>query len=169
LKHKHFFAATIVSLMTLGCKNGQWKKSSRDSERQVVGSIVEPKKLSEADANIGLTSSFEVDDKTGRLKQTLVLRLDYFPKNETSGTNLPACYGVFPAHFQLGFFSCSGQPENRQILNAGHLSQDCYTNPRFVRVQPSTPIVLLGCNRVAFFLHAFDPPMRIDTEQRESM
>jgi hypothetical protein len=160
-----FCALSLVG----GCKDGQWKKTDRESDGRDGGTVVEPKKVSEADATAALSTTFEVDEKTGRVKQSLVLRLDYFPKTETSGTNLPACYGAFPATFQLGYYSCVGEPEKNQVLNAGHLFQDCYTNPRFNRVQPSSPIVLPGCSRGVFALHSFDPPMRIDAEQRESM
>jgi len=161
-------AVLLVVFLLAGCKAGKWKKTDHEKDSR-AGAVVEPKKISEADATAGASSTFEIDEKTGRLKQSLVLRLDYFPKTETSGTNLPACFGIFAESFQLGFFSCAGRPETNQALNAAHLSQDCYTNPRFNRVQPSTPIVLPGCSRGTLVLHTFDPPMRIDAEQRESM
>ena len=162
-----FIAAAFVLLLFVGCKAGQWKKSERDADKK--GATFVPKRVADADATAASSTIFEIDEKTGRLKQSLVLRLDYFPKTETTGTNLPACYGAFPADYQLGFFSCSGQPDKSQTLNAGHLSQDCYTNPRFNRVQPLVPIVIAGCARGALVLHSFDPGLRVDVEQREAM
>ncbi len=169
LKLRLFIAAAVFSLPAFGCKAGQWKKSDRESDQKTAGAVVEPKRLSESSASAASGTIFEMDEKTGQIKQSLVLRLDYFPKTETSGTNLPACYGAFRPDFQLGYFSCVGQPDKSQILNAGHLSQDCYTNPRFNRIQPSTPIIMVGCPRGNLVLHSFDPTMRVDVEQREAM
>jgi hypothetical protein len=169
LKLRFFLVVSVLVLTLVGCKAGQWKKSDRENDQKTAGAIVEPKRLADADATAANATTFEMDEKTGRIKQSLVLRLDYFPKTETSGTNLPACYGAFRPDFQLGYFSCVGQPDKSVALNAGHLSQDCYTNPRFNRVQPSTPIVMVGCPRGNLVLHSFDPTLRVDVEQREAM
>lgn len=155
--------------MLAGCKAGNWQKSNKDSDRQAAGAMVEPRRSSTADASAGVATAFELDSKTGRPKQGLVLRLDYFPRSASSGTNLPACYGAFPADFELGVFMCESNRTQAQSLTAGHVAQDCYTNPRFERVLPGKPLALPGCERGIFVLHAFDPPIRIDIEQRETL
>lgn len=169
MKLRVFIAVVVFGLTFVGCKAGQWKKYDRENDQKAAGTVVEPKRVADANATAANATTFEIDEKTGRIKQSLVLRLDYFPKTETSGTNLPACYGAFRPDFQLGYVSCIDQPDKSLALNAGHLSQDCYTNPRFNRVQPSMPMIMVGCPRGNLVLHSFDPTMRVDIEQREAM
>lgn len=154
-----------VGVSTLGCKAGRWQKADGEQDRQAAGSMVLPQRTGSADAVGSAPTVFELDEKTGQLRQGLVLRLDYFPENPTGGANLPACYGAFSKEFELGVFQCEGQPEKSQTLRAGHVLQDCYTNPRFDRVPVSIPMELRGCSRGVLKMHAFDPQLRIDVEQ----
>jgi hypothetical protein len=154
-----------VALLAAACKNGRWQKNDRDQDRQAAGAVVQPQRTGAADATGIAPLVFDLDTKTGHTRQSLILRLDYFPGQSSGGANLPACYGAFARDFELGVFQCEGQPEKSQPLRAGHVSQDCYTNPRFQRVPVATPIELRGCSRGILKMHAFDPQLRIDVEQ----
>lgn len=157
---------TVLAMIAFGCKASHWKKSNKEADRQAAGTVAGPQRVQSADAVSSAVQSFEIDSKSGRPKQQIVLRLDYFPKNESGGTNLPACYGAFPSTFELGIFFCQGQQDHAQPLLVGHVAQDCYTNPRFERVPASSPMQLAGCTQGALVLHQFDPALRVDFEQR---
>lgn len=168
-KCRLFLLGSVVLFSLTGCKASQWQRSNKETDRQAAGTLTEPRRVQSADAVGGVATSFELDPKTGRPKQGLVLRLDYFPKSEQSSTNLPACYGAFSSGFELGVFMCEGSRAQTQTLTAGNVAQDCYTNPRFERVLPSAALTLPGCARGLFVLHGFEPAFRIDIEQRETM
>lgn len=160
----------VGGLLMSSCKSSRWSKADQDTDRQAAGVVVQPKRVSADASPMSSPVFFEVDEKTGRAKQSLVLRLDYFPEAATGGgANLPACYGAFAPEFELGVFHCEGREDLLRALTVGHVSQDCYTNPRFHRVPARVSFDLRDCRRGVLKLHAFDPQLRVDVEQAEAM
>lgn len=154
--------------MTLacGCKAARWREhdESKNSEAAATG----PQKI----ASVGTTVSaagpaFDMDERTGRAKGRLILRLDYFPEARPGGTNLPVCYDAYEPNFELGSAMCDGKPETKVALTAGMLNQECYTHPEVAKVPASQTLVLLGCKRGMILALAFTPPLKIDVETKE--
>ena len=112
-----------------------------------------------------LNAEFEIDEKTGRPKPLLVLRLDYFPSPKPGTTTLPVCFRKFPTDFALGRVSCLGSDVSVDLY-AKHVDQDCYTNANYGRKKASEPLLLAGCESAAVYTFAYDPEIRIDVEVR---
>lgn len=161
----------LATLFVLaGCKAATWKKTKPDeSAKSAVNTVaLMPKKVGEGDATKeGAVITFDVDEKTGRARSTLVLRLDYFPEPRPGVTNLPACYAALPGTFELGVLSCVDKPGDKKVVFVRNVDQDCYTNPKDDRVAASEPVTLPGCRRGQLLVHAFEPGLKVDTETRD--
>jgi hypothetical protein len=162
----------IIAVMgaLAGCKAGRWRK---DDNQNTGGTVVLPRQVAAATAAQPVTpefvdgAAFDIDEKTGRPKATLVLRLDYFPEVRPGAANLPSCYRPFPVEFELGKTVCATKPGLEQPLMVGNVDQDCYTDPDVPRTRAATPVALLGCKRASIKLHKFDPQLRVDAELKE--
>lgn len=121
-----------------------------------------------ADADVATAGTlFDIDERTGRAKAVLVLRLDYFPAPRPGVTNLPVCYAPFPEAFEVGVAVCEGKPDVRVAVLAKNLDQDCYTDPSVERVSALQPLVMPGCKRGSVIPHVFEPRLRVDLEVRD--
>jgi hypothetical protein len=158
-----FFAAVAAGCALSGCKVGRWKKT-RDTGTPAAAVL--PQKTADASPASG-GPSFDVDEKTGRLKATLVLRLDYFPEPRPGQANLPACYAPFPQDFAIGVATCADKPDVSIPVTAKNIDQDCYTDAKQERTAAVQPLLLPGCRRGQLLVHAFEPGVRVDTELRD--
>lgn len=147
------------------CKASQWKRTT--PEPGATGTVVLPRRVGADVKPTGATLNVDIDEKTGRPKVTLVLRLDYFPEPRPGATNLPTCYESFPAALEVGSLECVEKPELKQVVLAKNVDQDCYTNPKSQRVPATEPLSLVGCRRAQLTTFSFDPEMRIDAEVRD--
>jgi hypothetical protein len=146
-----------------GCKVSRWQKSG-DTGTPAAAAL--PQRAGDEAASAAPVT-FDVDDKTGRPKSNVVLRLDYFPDPQPGQANLPACYDEFPADFDLGTVSCVDKPAVSQPLLAKNVEQDCYTDPKRERVAAGQPLLLPGCRKGQIVTHAFTPALRVDLEVRD--
>lgn len=146
--------------LAIACKRSNLQGDERDADAVAV---ILPQRL--ADANDERSTSVEIDEKSGRPRSTLVLRLDYFPSPQPGRTTLPACFRTFPADFALGSVRCStGGTSEEKVLFVKHVDQDCYTDTSSLRKKASQPLLLVGCQLAEVHAYQFDPPIRIDTE-----
>ena len=149
-----------LCISSAACKRSSLHGDERDAD---AVAIILPQRL--ADATDRRKTSVEVDEKTGRPRSTLVLRLDYFPNPQPGRTTLPACFRTFPADFALGNVRCSaGGTTEEKVLFAKHVDQDCYTDSASQRTKATQPLLLVGCQLAEVQAYQFDPTIRIDTE-----
>jgi hypothetical protein len=84
-------------------------------------------------------------DSSGKVKESLSLRLDYFPAPRPDGVSVPTCYDEIAGHLLVGRLVCGANGNIGMDVTAGQVNQKCYTaNPK-LRVAASSPIVLAGC------------------------
>ncbi len=157
--------AGLALVSVAGCKVARWKKP--DKEASNAGAVATPARVGEADASASTAQRFDVDEKSGRPRGSLVLRLDYFPEPKPGSTNLPACYAPFAADFDLGIAYCDGKPEAKVPVTAKNVDQDCYTDPKLGRRPAAQPVILAGCRKGILLVHAFQPALRVDVEVRD--
>jgi hypothetical protein len=157
-------ALLIAAVVVAACKAPTWRKQKADAE---AAHDDRPSVTRSGDAEAAVPQYFEVDDKTGRSKSSLVLRLDYFPAPRPGSATLPSCYAPFDGAFELGFVMCDGRPDSRRPLIARNVDQDCYTDARRGRQAASEPLTLLGCKRGVVTAHKFEPSLRLDVELRD--
>jgi len=158
---------TVMLLLTalIACKVSRWRKN--DASPSAGSEIILPRQVAGADPNGTTGTAFDVDDKTGRPKGTLTLRLDYFPQPAPGSATLPACYSGFPPDFDLGFVVCSDKPGEHWPLAGRNVEQDCYTDPKIARLPASQPVTLIGCKRGMLLVHTFEPRVTVDVEVRD--
>lgn len=147
------------------CHVAAWRQQRADAERarQDLPSI---RRIAEQAPESSQT--FEIDDKTGRSKVSLVLRLDYFPPSSSGQTTSPVCLAPLDAQVELGSVSCEGQADTAKPLYAKNVEQDCYTSNRDEKRNVSAVLNLQGCKRGVITLHRFEPALRLDQEVRDS-
>lgn len=148
-----------------GCKAGKW----RDKESaQASHTASAPVRATGADATAAVPGPYvDVDDKSGKLKAELVLRLDFFPEPKPGAASLPVCFEPLESTFDLGFIMCEGKPEAKQALTAGNLLQECYTQPTAAKVPAVKALSLVGCKRAVVLAHVFQPRLKIDVEAKD--
>jgi hypothetical protein len=170
-------ALAALGLAASGCRVERWGSRTErvgtgtDARSEEETKIEGPKRVGDADATAreGRSASFELDEKSGRPKPTLVLRLDYFPEARPGATNLPACLPPLAADTEVGVAACE-QPKTEggatvPVL-AKNLDQDCYTDMRRERVSAKEPLVLKDCKRAFVAVAGFEPKIRVDVEVR---
>ena len=164
---RRFWIDVLILGVALGA--GACRKAPRQDveARANAGSLVLPRKTADADPAAAASTTFDIDEKTGRSKAVLVLRLDYFPDPKPGVTNLPLCYRAFPETFEVGVAVCDGQPDLKVPVLAKNLDQDCYTDPTVERTIALQPLVMPGCKRGAVLVHAYEPRLRVDLEVRD--
>lgn len=153
----------FIGTLTVGMLGCRKPKMQTDESRAASGSGVIPQKTADADA-AGQGTAFDIDERSGRAKAILVLRLDYFPDPRPGVTNLPVCYAPFAETFDVGLAMCDGKPEIKIPVQAKNLDQDCYTDPSVERVVAIQPLVIPGCKKGVMLVHTFDPRVRVDVE-----
>lgn len=154
-----------ATLCVAGCRETRWKKSPTDA---AAVSTAAPKRVADAEAQSDLRSaSFDVDEKSGRPRSFLILRLDHFPDPKPGTSSLPSCWRAFPGDFDLGMAFCDGKPEIKVPVFAKNVEQDCYTDPKVERTPAASPLALLGCKKAYVVMHQFEPRMRVDVELRD--
>lgn len=116
-----------------------------------------------------LPLDFELDEKTRKPRQRLVLRLDYFPnqKSPQSDRQIPNCIEPLKKDFEIGFLICHRKEGSRVLLLAGMVDQVCYTQSPPMRVVAQDSLVLADCSRATAILHQFDPQLRLDLETKD--
>ncbi len=116
-----------------------------------------------------LPLEFELDEKTGKPRHRLVLKLDYFPNQKSSqaGRQIPSCLEPLKNDFEIGFLICQRKAGSRVLLQAGMVDQVCYTKVPSMRVVARDSLVLPGCSRAEGYLHQFDPQLRLDLEAKD--
>lgn len=152
----------VVSLAA--CKAPAWHKQKADAD---VDRNPPPPVVRSADGGAAASQAVEIEDKTGRTKSDIVLRLDYLPKPSPGTATLPLCYQVFDAEFEIGSIMCDGLPETQRALFAKNVDQECYTDSRRGRQPAAEPISLPGCRRGVIVTHKFEPRLRLDVELRD--
>lgn len=115
------------------------------------------------------TIPMEINARTLRPRVNLVLRLDYFaePQGKESSRRFPKCVKPFEPHMEIGGIYCDGQDGSLRPLYAGMVEQDCYTRTNDVSILPKEAIVFERCGRILGQLHLFDPPLRLDTQNKD--
>lgn len=161
-------ASVLVVAMGVSSTACRRTDTRKESDNQAAAAqLVLPQKTADASPETSAPLSFDVDEKTGRTKSTLVLRLDHFPDPKPGVTNLPVCYAPFPEGFEVGVAVCDGRPDVRIPVFAKNVDQDCYTNPSMQRVSALQPLVLPGCRKGGLLVHAYDPRLKVDLEVRD--
>ena len=155
----------LTALMIVaGCKAPAWRKQKADAG---AGHGQPPQVVRNADGSLASTQSIEIDEKTGRTKSDIVLRLDYFPPPSPGATTLPTCYQAFASGFEIGTFMCEGRPDTQRPLLAKHVDQECYTDSRRGRIPAAEPVSIPGCRRGVVQAFKFEPDLRLDVEVRD--
>jgi hypothetical protein len=158
--------AQILFMMSFsGCKSAHWQKNH--GEGSDGGNLVMPRKMHNSTAPAShTTDAFELDPRSGKVRTSLVLRLDYFPEPKPGKSTLPACFNPFPDDFEIGHLQCEADPTKRRSLFAKNVDQVCYTNPKFQGRGVREPASLPSCPRARAYSHQFQPELRIDHEIR---
>lgn len=161
-----FSVAAAASFGQTACKAARWRDQEKATE---TGQPSVPQLVGGADAIAGQAGpAFDVEEKSGKIKADLVLRLDHFPsKPQPGAANLPVCYPPFPNDFVVGEVMCSGQAGTTIPLIAANLRQECYTDPSSAKVTATAPLSMPGCARGAIMLLPFDPPLAVDAEAKD--
>jgi hypothetical protein len=84
-------------------------------------------------------------DDSGKLKETLVLRLDYFPAPNASGVSVPSCYEGLSAHLVIGRILCGSNGNIAVDVTVSQVIQQCFTAIPVKIVPAQTAITLVGC------------------------
>lgn len=139
-----------------------------------IRQIPEPKRISisspEAPVADGIVPIyFDIDERTGKSRQTITLRLDYFPEGKADSTQrvLPRCIKPFAADSEVGTVACQGKEGSRQPLLAGMVEQACYTDPKAEKAASQKPLLISQCRRGVLLIHGFEPRLKFDIEQRD--
>ena len=159
-----------TALLSLGsalaaCKAGRWRQQEKNGGAAAVSV---PTRVDADQPPTSAGPGFDVDERTGKAKADLVLRLDHFPDEAAPGAaNLPVCFAPLPADFVLGTVWCDGDEATKKPLVAGNVTQQCYTDPSVLKVAPSAPLILASCRRGATLLGKFAPTLQLDVELKD--
>lgn len=159
------FGVLLGGLILSACHASVWRQQ-RIAAEHARQNLPQIRRLDGQAASV--TQTFEIDEKTGRSKVSLVLRLDYFPPTQNGQTAVPVCLAPLDAQFELGTVGCEGQPESTRSLFAKNVEQDCYTSSQDEKRSASDALILPACKRGVVNLHGFEPSLRLDQEVRDS-
>ena len=84
-------------------------------------------------------------DSAGKVKESLSLRLDYFPAPRPDGVSIPTCYEQIGGHLLVGRLVCVANGNFAMDVTASQVDQKCYTTNPKLRVAASSTVVLVGC------------------------
>ena len=154
----------IALMIVAGCKAAAWRKQKADAEMETGQP---PQVVRSSEATPAMAQIVEIDEKTGRTKADLVLRLDYVPPPAPGVTTLPTCYPAFRGDFEIGSFMCEGRPETQRSLLAKNVDQECYTDSRRGRLAAAEPVSIPSCRRGVIESYRFEPNLRLDVEVRD--
>lgn len=149
------------------CKSSEWRRRKAEIQEDQVQGAKPPQLTKTAEASPSAARDLELDERSGRPKASLVLRLDHFPEPRPGATTLPACYATFASEFALGYVECEGKPETRRPLLAANVEQVCYTDTNRKAFAAREPLSLPGCRRARMMTHRYQPPIILDVELRE--
>lgn len=169
---RHFLLVSSLVAALAGCKANRWREQEAQDEEGKAVAIL-PQRVTEASADAIAAAAaapgtgFDVDERTGRPRANLIVRLDHFPEARPGATNLPICYPRLAADFELGTVTCDAEGAQPQRLVAANVAQECYTNPQQKRSEPTQALLLQGCRRATIRMHGFEPKLALDVEQKD--
>jgi hypothetical protein len=163
---------SVLVLLALALGSAACTKVTRWRQNQLAAqpaaALQLPKRAGQDPTPAAGGVAFDIDERSGRPKPSLILRLDHFPAPVAGEPSLPACYPPFPADFELGYAACADKPGGDHVaVSVRNVEQDCYTNPKVARTPSALPLIVPGCRRGILFVYDFAPPLRIDAEVRD--
>ncbi len=102
--------------------------------------VIQPQK--QVEPGVVLTVNL---DSSGKVKESLSLRLDYFPAPRPDGVSIPTCYKEIAGHLLVGRLVCAANGNMAIDVTASQVDQKCYTADPKLRVAASSSVVLAGC------------------------
>ena len=102
-------------------------------------------------------------EDSGKVKESLSLRLDYFPAPRADGISVPTCYEEIAAHLVVARLVCTANSNLAMDVTASQVDQKCYTaNPK-LRVAAKSSIILAGCQGAATLRTVrYEPDVRLE-------
>ncbi len=162
------FVTLAMIAAAFGCKANRWREQeAKDPDGKAVSVLPQRVTEASADAVAATGTGFDVDERTGKPRANLIVRLDHFPEARPGATNLPICYPRLAADFDLGTVTCDAEGSQPQRLVAANVAQECYTNPQQKRSEPTQGLLLPGCRRATIRMHGFEPKLALDVEQKD--
>lgn len=120
--------------------------------------VLQPQRQSQLGGVLPLT----IDDE-GKVKEQLVLRLDYFPAPRPDGVSVPTCYQEISAGLVVGRVKCDSDANLSADVTASQVNQQCYTSTPARKIAARSAITLVGCKGTAQFqIFRFEPDLKIE-------
>lgn len=120
--------------------------------------LIQPQKQDDAGSVLNLTF-----DQSGKLTETLTLRLDYFPTPRPDGVSVPTCYKEISGHLVIGRLICSANGNLAMDVIASQVNQQCYLSDSRSKIEAKSAIILTGCVGPAILRATrFDPDLKIE-------
>jgi hypothetical protein len=159
---------TLLFTLASSCRIAKVGKESPEQGAQSSGAeatrssspVVQPQQQATA------TQSFDVNlTETGEVKETLTLRLDYFPAPRADGVSVPTCYNEISGHLVVGRLYCASNGNISADLTASQVTQQCFTVAPTRKIDPKTPAKLAGCVGAATLkTYKFEPDIKLEVK-----
>lgn len=159
--------STLLSLLcSTGCRISKLGKDYPESTNDSAAGdaivtkspIIQPQQQADSGASLNVTF-----DDAGKLKESLTLRLDYFPTPRPDGVSVPTCYTEIAGHLVVGRLICSANGNLAMDVVASQVNQQCYTSTPVRKIAAKSAIVLIGCVGSAVMQTTrYDPDLKLE-------
>jgi hypothetical protein len=120
--------------------------------------ILQPQRQSVDGPSLSLTL-----DASGKVLETLTMRLDYFPAPRPDGVSVPTCYDAMATHLVIGRLYCASNGNISMDVTVSQVHQRCYTATPGRKIEASTPLTLPGCQGAATLkTMKFEPNVKLE-------
>lgn len=104
-------------------------------------------------------------DDTGKIKEKLSLRLDYFAASKPGGVTVPSCYESLAGHLVIGRLVCAVNLDVAMDVQANQIDQVCHTDTAAPTVVATAGLAFAGCKGSATLqVYKFEPQIKVDSQ-----
>jgi hypothetical protein len=162
------YVITLALALSSSCRIAKVGKDYPDQEIQSGGGDATRSPAPAVQPQQQTTSGqvFTVNlDSAGVVRESLTLRLDYFPAPRADGVSVPTCYNEIAGHLVIARVYCGGNGNLSADVTASQVSQQCFTVTPTRKIDPKTPIQLSGCSGAATLkTYKFEPDIKLEVK-----
>lgn len=163
-----FVGVILAVLVCFSCRISKVGKdqSSENTNGSDAGAVVS-KPIVQPQQQIGsFSQSLPVTlDDSGKVKEKLSMRLDYFASSKPGGVTVPSCYDSFATHLVIGRLVCTINLDVVMDVQVNQLDQVCHTNTATPTVTATSGLAFPGCKGSATLqVYKFEPQIKIDSQ-----
>ena len=106
---------------------------------------------------------------SGKVLETLTLRLDYFPAPRPDGVSVPTCYDEIAQHLVVGRLYCGSNGNNSMDVIVAQVNQRCYTATEGRKIEAKSALNLSGCQGAATLKTIkFEPDLKLEVSSKNA-